>query len=147
MKPVPDFFQMGTAQARLDQVRWLRDQYHLPRSFFVRVFRLDPRASEGEVAAAEAAGMERLWPMFLHVMSFVGFSVEDGARLINSEWKTMGASEQGRIAWAGRSIRGYLEELGLPGALEVERWLTSFRFADRYAPQSAPRFSSDSFPA
>jgi hypothetical protein len=131
MKPVPDFFQTKTPQARLDQIRWLTECYALPESFFARVLRQEAHAALDDPDAV--LGMERLWPMFLHLMSFVDFSVKDGARLIHAQWESSDASGSLDVPWAGRSIRGYLEEQGLAGAVEVDRWLTSFRHMDRYA--------------
>src|SRR5262249_12785414 len=91
----------------------------------------------GSLTRAEWVGLQGVWEMVMHVLSFVNFDSARARRLL--EHVPPAASRQPvasqAVPWAGSSIKTYLETHGPDAVDDVNRWVTSFRFG---APSLAP---------
>jgi hypothetical protein len=128
MHPVPDFFQDTDEPALLAQVAWMDEELQLPTEFFVRLLRIDSgdweRWRKGEAPLAEPArhSLRSFWRLVLRLLSFQNFDLDRVRTLLH-------------VAPAGQeSIRRRLEGPSRDAIEEITRWVTSFRFGDRYAP-------------
>ncbi len=133
---VPDYFQDDSEDALRARLQWLEAEANLGEPFFARLLRTDAgtftRWNQQRAALPRAAllGLQEVWDMMMHVLSFVNFDSGRARRLL--EHVSVAAARQPGAKpappWAGSSIKTYLETHG-PGAVnEVSRWVTSFRF-------------------
>ncbi|ETW97437.1 MAG: hypothetical protein ETSY2_44640 [Candidatus Entotheonella gemina] len=146
MEPVPDFFQGEDGSARVEQLEWLRKHLSLTDDFFARVLSTDAslitewRFGCKPLDQTLQKKVERLWRMFLHLFSMLNFDYARTRELLEAEAAPIPSLSTPNffLPWAGGSIRGYLESHGEKGVEEVNRWVISFRFANRYPVSSLP---------
>lgn len=117
IKPRPDFFQQTTKEAQIKRLEWLRKTFNLPGSFILAA--VGKLMGEDELLDIAAERIEKLWIMFLHLMSFAGGEA-NALKLFDA------AADGPGVDWTGKSIRQYLEDGGDPDI--VSRWILSFRF-------------------
>jgi len=151
MKPVPDFFQLETPEARVMQLEWMIRHLALDVTFFYHLFGLEiPQYTPANIPWQPHSlhddnlqKLDQLWDMVLHLLSFTRFNTQAAASLLKYEWEDTANSAPVWVPWAGESIRSYIEREGVAALRIVNTWLTSFRFANRYTnrPQSFAQHS------
>jgi hypothetical protein len=139
--PVPDFFQDESEPAQRLQVEWLERHAGLNKLFLADLLRVDTRTFDGwlggelSLPAAAQGGLCALWRTLLHLLSFVNFDEERLRVLLDHPVPVQTADAVSPFVppWSGSTLRAHLEARGLPALVEVDRWVTSFRFGDPYA--------------
>jgi len=134
--PVPDYFQEDSEDALRSRVRWLEGEIGLGDPFFARLLRTDEgtfthwKEGRGALPRAELLGLQEVWEMMMHVLSFVNFDSSRARRLLEhvppAASRPLGASQT--PPWAGSSIKTHLETHGPAAVDDMNRWVTSFRF-------------------
>jgi hypothetical protein len=139
IQPVPDFFQSFDNAAQLAQVGWLEKTLTLDDNFFARTLDVSPSMLEewrGHRCFLHPEARERLidlWSMFLHLFSFLNHDYGQVQTLFESPCRSAHDVKSRQLPpWAGHSIREHLERNSPRAIDDVSRWVTSFRFADRY---------------
>lgn len=141
--PVPDYFQEDSEDALRSRMQWLEAEVSLGDPFFARLLRTDEEtfARWKEHRAAlhdrERLGLQEVWEMMMHILSFVNFETARARRLLEHvPPPASGPRAAGQTPpWVGSSIMTYLEKHGTGAVDDVNRWMTSFRFG---APSLTP---------
>jgi hypothetical protein len=152
MQTVPAFFQSHTVDARKEQMVWLEKHLDLKHDFFAKVLNADSPLighwlmGKDNLDQVQEERLGRLWWMFLHLFSLMNFEYSRAKELLEaeSEQRIPSALPVQHVPWAGRSLRCYLEDWGSIAIDDVNWWLTSFRFTDRYAVISGQKSWSSS---
>ncbi len=138
MQKVPDFFQTDTAAARARQLSWLKARFGLGEEFLSRSLRIDPDLirellkGKGEPTTEQQEHLRLLWAMFTHLLALLNFDFKRVRMLLETPAAEPQDSAGPVPPWTGRSIKRYLEDKGTNGIGDVNRWVTSFRFTNRY---------------
>lgn len=138
---VPSFFQSETSSARRDQVIWLEENLDLTDDFFAKVLHVDSALIHGwrleheQLPLDQQERLGKLWNMFLHLFSLLNFEYSRVKDLLEAEAvpPLSPAVPGAELPWVRSSIRDYLEHFGDNAIYEVNRWVTSLRFTDRYS--------------
>ena len=146
---VPDFFQLETPEARLQQIEWMIRNLDLDAAFFRGAVGLDLKIRPGLSVAPtplktdDIRRLERLWDMVLHLLSVARFDNSMATSVLRDAWRGPSPSAAASVPWAGESIRSYVEKRGEAAVNDVTTWLTSLRFTDRYGPRAELTSSSN----
>jgi hypothetical protein len=141
IEPVPEFFQAKGEAAARSQVEWLEVKVGMDDDFFARLLHLDRKAfrawkhGKGNLAPEKQALLGDFWRCFLNLLSFQNSDVARVRAMLEHEFKLESPTTDDRSVppWAGLSMRDYLQRGGVEAIDSVNRWTTSFRFADTYA--------------
>jgi hypothetical protein len=142
-QPVPGFFQADDDAAQVAQVEWLEHKLKLDDRFFANVLDVAPSALDlwrQRKTALNKTGQRRqveLWSMFLHLFSFLDHDYAQVHALLETRCRSSeDVTSRLLPPWAGHSIRDHLEKSSPQAIEDVDRWVTSFRFSDRYETRS-----------
>jgi len=143
LSPVPDFFQEEGEQALRSQIQWLEEHLGFTDQFFAtflsttessfRDWRLDRAALSHE----RQFHLSGLWRTVLHLLSFMNLD-EKRIRTLLDRHIPLEDEDSGprryylTPPWIGSSLRSYLEERGLEALVNVDRWVSMFRFGNPY---------------
>ena len=135
MNEMPDFFQGDTDEARRAQVAFLKKCFQFDDGYLASVVEMEPKQFESWQAdrqslhTSDEDRLRQMWVMFLHLFSLFDFDYGHASQMLVA--KANKTSEQ-NMPWSGESIRDFLERRGSAGVKDVNSWLTSLRFTDRY---------------
>jgi hypothetical protein len=141
--PVPDYFQEDSEGALQSRMEWLDAEVGLDAPFFARLLRTDEttftcwREVGTGLTRGQIGGLQDVWEMMMHILSFVNFDSGRARRLLEhiSPAAPRRQAKGAEPPWAGSSIKAHLETNGRGAVDEVNLWITSFRFA---APSLTP---------
>jgi hypothetical protein len=141
---VPDFFRQESESALRKQVLWSEEQLEIGDDFFAKLLRVPKekidqwKQGRDGLPKVHQSELHAFWGVLLHLLSFQNFDVRRVRLMLENATRKLpndGANALLVPPWQGSSMRAYLEDRGVSGIIDVDTWLTAFRFGDLYGPQ------------